>query len=239
MKAALISNGVIIYEEYQVIDINGNRVDTPFASVIADHIILCMDRFTPNLDKLTSEVYHAQTFLLLSSRLSPQQINSIFPDRPLMVWDTDLIYQYYRLNGDNRLMLGGANLLYTYSKNEKHNNNLIFNKLNRYFKNKFPQIDLTFEYMWPGLIGIAKDIMPIVGKDQHNSQIYYACAGAGLPWSAAIGKYATESIVDQRDDLNMYFSPYRSFAIGKIPQFFIGTKAAFALSNIMRIKRWV
>jgi len=155
-----------------------------------------------------------------------------------MVWDTDLIYQYYRLNGDNRLMLGGATLLYTYSSHEKHNSTLIFNKLTRYFKNKFPQINISFEYMWPGLIGIAKDIMPIVGQDKDSSTIFYACAGAGLPWSAAIGKYAAEKIIDKRDDLDTCFSPYRKFAIGKIPQFFMGTKAAFALSNLMRIKRW-
>jgi len=238
MKAALMNQGVQIYEESPVTTIRSNGVDTPYGSVTADHIILCMDRFVPNLGQLTHEVYHAQTFLMLSSRLTQEEIKALFPSRPLMVWDTDLIYQYYRLNGDNRLMLGGATLLYTYSTNEKHNSNLIYNKLTRYFKNKFPQLNLTFEYMWPGLIGIAKDIMPIVGQDQENSQLYYACAGAGLPWSAAIGNYIAESVIDKRDDLNNYFSPYRRFAIGRVPQFFMGTKAAFALSNIIRIKRW-
>jgi len=239
MKSALINCGVKIYEESPITNIRSNGVDTAHGAVDADHIVLCMDRFAPNLDKLTSEVYHAQTFLMLSSRLTEEEIKAVFPNRRLMVWDTDLIYQYYRVNGDNRLMLGGSSLLYTYSRNEKHNSNLMFNKLTHYFKNKFPQLTITFEYMWPGLIGIAKDIMPVVGQDQHNSQLYYACAGAGLPWSAAIGNYAAEAIVDKRDDLNNYFSPYRRFAIGKIPQFFMGTKAAFALSNIMRIKRWV
>lgn len=238
MKDVLINQGVKIYEESPAIKISGNQVETPSGDITADHIILCMDRFVPDLGKLTHEIYHAQTFLLLSSRLTEQEIKAIFPDRPLMVWDTDLIYQYYRLNGDNRLMLGGANLIYTYSKNEKHNNTLIYNKLTRYIKNKFPKLNLTFEYIWPGLIGIAKDIIPIVGRDKNESQIYYACAGAGLPWSAGIGKYAAESIVDKRDDLDKYFSPDRKFAVGRIPQFFIGTKAAFALSNILRIKRW-
>lgn len=238
IKKELIKYGVKIYEESPVVKINTDNVETPLGNVYADHIIVCLDRFVPDLGRLTKEVYHAQTFLMLSTRLSTEEVRSIFPDKPLMVWDTDLIYQYYRLNGDNRLMLGGANLLYTYSENEKHNSTLIFDKLTRYFKNKFPQLDLTFEYMWPGLIGIAKDIMPVVGRDKDDSQIYYACAGAGLPWSAAIGKYTAESIIDKRDDLDKYFSPYRKFAIGKIPQFFMGTKAAFALSNIMRIKRW-
>jgi len=238
MKKILLDKGVKIYEETPVININSNKIETPLGSVIADNIIICLDRFIPDLGKLTNDVYHAQTFLLLSSRLTKQEIAAIFPDRPLMVWDTDLIYQYYRLNGDNRLMLGGANLFYTYSKSEIHNSKLIFNKLAHYFKNKFPDLNITFEYMWPGLIGIAKDIMPIVGPDQKEPKIYYAGAGAGLPWSAAIGKYASESIIDKRDDLDKFFSPYRHFAVGKTLQFFIGTKASFALSNILRIKRW-
>ena len=57
-----------------------------------------------------------QTFLGISQPLKPDQIKQIFPANPMMVWDTDLVYNYFRLTGDNRLLIGGGDVLYTYAQ---------------------------------------------------------------------------------------------------------------------------
>ena len=36
----------------------------------------------------------------------------------MMVWDSKLIYNYFRITGDNRLLLGGANMWHTYTRKE-------------------------------------------------------------------------------------------------------------------------
>lgn len=237
LKKELEKQGVEIYEDSPAVKIYAQETETPLGSVRADHTIICLDRFTPALGYLQKDIYHAQTFLMLSSPLSSTEVKQLFPERPYMVWDTDLIYQYYRLTGDNRLMVGGATLLYTYASYEQYHSTYMVNKLNSYIKTKFPELKISFPYMWPGLIGITKDIVPIVGNDRTQPGLSYACAGAGLPWSAAAGNYIADVVLDKRDDFNEFFSPYRKFAVGKIPQFFIGTKASFALSNILRIKK--
>jgi gamma-glutamylputrescine oxidase len=231
MKKVLIDEGVQIYEDTQVTKIDGSGVETTQGSVQAQHIIVSADRWIPELEKLTHEIYHAQTFLMISEPLSDSILQSLFPQKNMMVWDTDMIYTYYRPTSDNRILLGGGSLFSTYDTHKNYRSTHMFNKLTRYFHKKFPHLPINFEYMWPGLIGISKDIIPIAGFDKDSPSIYYIGAAAGLPWAAALGAYSAEKIVNGRSDFDSYFSPYRSFFIPNSLQNIIGTKASFALSN--------
>ena len=233
MKKVLQNEGVHIYEETPVTAITTQGVTTPHASVITDRVVVCIDRFLPELGKLTHEVYHVQTFLMMSAPLSNEQIAKIFPETNMMVWDTDLIYNYFRVTGDNRLMLGGAQLLSTYAQQEHHNNQAIVKKLTTYFKKTFPTLPIEFAYIWPGLLGITKDIIPIAGPDIDLPHVYYISGAAGLPWATALGVYSAENMLENRHDLDDVFSPQRHFTLGAGIQKILGTKLTFALSNFM------
>lgn len=236
MKKILKNQGVMIYEETPVTSIENQIINTLHAKIKAENIIVCTDRFMPDLNLLINQVYHAQTFLLISQQLSDQEISKIFPLKNFMVWDTDLIYNYFRLSGDNRLLVGGGNILKTYSSKASHDYLPITRKLTGYIKKKFPQLNLQFEYQWPGLIGISKDIVPIAGRDKNRPYIYYITASAGLPIAAALGRYSAEHLIDNRRDLDFVFSPYRSFPVGSKLQSILGTKASFAISNLITKK---
>lgn len=237
MKRILQQQGVLIFEETPVLEIHDHSVNTVNGSVQAESIIVCVDRFMPNLGLLQKKVYHAQTFLTVSQVLTDQQIKQIFPQDNLMVWDTDLIYTYFRLAANNRLVLGGGTLLSTYASHEYHDYARMTTKLQTYFKKKFPQVNIHFVQQWPGLIGISKDMAPITGRDKDRKHIYYITAATGLPIAAALGRYAAEHMVDGNTELDDYFSPYRSFPIGSIFQTILGTKISFALSNALT-KYW-
>lgn len=234
MKKQLATEGVTIFEETPVTAINGHTITTPYATITADYIIICCDRFVPQLGLLTQDVYHAQTFVMLSSALPAEQISSLFPKGPLMAWDSELIYNYFRLTPDNRFLLGGGNFSSTYAAQEKHNYAPIVRKLTDYCKKMFPQLSVQFEYVWPGLIGLSKDIAPIAGPDKHSPHIYYVTACAGLPIAAALGRYSAEQLIDGNRSLDTYFSPYRKFPLGGITQKILGTKLSFALSNLLK-----
>jgi gamma-glutamylputrescine oxidase len=232
MKDVLEKSGVQIYEETPVISFTPHSVKTQHATIKAKHIIVCTDRFTPSLGALSESIYHMQTFLMVSQVLTPEEIKKIFPQESFMVWDTDLIYNYYRIS-HNRLLLGGSSLFYSYDRKAAHENHTIFNKLTEYYRKKFPQIDLQFEQMWPGLIGISKDIAPLCGRDEKHASIYYLAAAAGLPIAAGLGQYAADHIFDNRNDLKDYFSPYRHFPISGVMQKLLGTRLSFALSHAL------
>jgi gamma-glutamylputrescine oxidase len=234
MKKVLQEAGVHIYEETPAVSVQNNIVKTPQATIKADHIIVCTDWFEPTASLLWDKIYHVQTFLMMSAPLSDGQVTKIFPDKPFMVWDTDMIYQYFRLTGDNRLLLGGSDLLYTYA-NESHNNKLVARRLLHYFHTKFPHINVAFEYMWPGLIGISKDVFPVAGFDQHMSSVYYIAGACGLPFAAALGAYCADRIVNNNREFDAYFSPYRKVKLGANVQRLLGTKLTFALSNFLSV----
>lgn len=235
MKDILKNDGVQIYEETSVIDIQDHQVKTPRATVKAEHIIVCTDRFAHSLDTLYDKIYQVQTFIMLSAPLTAAQIKKIFPHDLYMVWDTDLVYNYYRLTGDNRLILGGSNLFQTYVTQETHNPRRIIKKLTNYFDAKFPGTAVQFEYVWPGLIGITKDIFPIAGYDRTMSSVYYAVGATGLPWASALGAYSAEFILDKNTTFEQCLSPYRSFQLGAMTQRILGTRLTFALSNFLSV----
>lgn len=235
MKKALQDEGILIYEETPAISINDHVVQTPHATIQAEHIIVCTDRFTRGLSSLHDDIYHAQTNLLLSAPLPEQEIQKIFPAERYMVWDTDSIYQYYRVNGDNRLMVGGSNVFTAFSAQEKHHNASVIKKLSNYIQQKFPTLKVQFEYSWPGMIGISKDIVPIAGFDAHMPSVYYVAAAAGLPWAASLGMHSCDHVLNKHSEFEKYFSPYRSYPVGRIVQKIIGDKLTFMLSNLLTV----
>jgi gamma-glutamylputrescine oxidase len=235
MKKVLQDEGVLIYEETPAIAIDHHGVQTPHATIKAEHIIICTDRFSRGLVSIQDQVYHAQTNLLLSAPLSDQEIHKIFPVDRYMVWDTDTIYQYYRITGDNRLMVGGSNIWTAFSATEKHGNSNLIKKLHNYIQKKFPRLSVQFEYSWPGMIGISKDIVPIAGFDAHLPSVYYIAAAAGLPWAAALGAHSCDHVLNKHSEFEKYFSPYRSYPVGRIVQKVIGDKLTFMLSNMLTV----
>lgn len=236
MKSILKSLGVKIFENTPVIKIDSSGVETPYGKIKAKYIIVCVDRFLPDLDKFAQDIYTVQTFLMISQVLSQNQVKEIFKENKYMVWDTDMVYQYWRLTGDNRLLLGGSSVFSTYVAHEKHDNRCMHKKLTKYFKNKFPKLDINFEYMWPGLIGVTKDVIPMAGSDKNHENIYYISGATGLPWAAALGQYSAERLIDNKRYFDNYFSPYRQFPVNHTIQKFIGKKLTFAISNFLSLK---
>ena len=112
----------------------------------------------------------------------------------------------------------------------------MYKKLNNYFKNKFPELDIDFEYMWPGFIGISKDVIPVAGIDSENKNIYYISAATGLPWAAALGKYSAKKLIANSSEFDEYFSPNRKYPINWILQTILGKRLTFALSNFLSLK---
>ncbi len=235
LKKYLLSQDVLIFEQTPVLQILNHTLKVPHATITADFIVICVDHDFENLNFLKDDIFHAQTFVMASKQLNPEQIKMIFPNGNVMAWDTELIYNYFRITKDNRLLLGGGNIFTSYANKETHNYHRITKKLCSYFIQKFPQIDLQFEYQWPGLIGISKDIAPIIGRDQKHPHIYYVAAATGIATAAALGIYSAQHLLNSRNDFDQYFSSYRKFPIGGLMQKVIGKRLSFMLSNIIKL----
>jgi gamma-glutamylputrescine oxidase len=81
-------------------------------------VVLCTDRFLPELGFLKPDLFQLQTFLAVSKPLTAEEVKMIFPGEKMMVWDSKLIYHYFRITGGNRVLLGAANMWFTYTRKE-------------------------------------------------------------------------------------------------------------------------
>jgi gamma-glutamylputrescine oxidase len=231
LRQRLLDAGTRIFEHSGVTRIAENGVETAGGFVQAPVVIVCTDRLLPDLGLARREIYHAQTFLAISECLASADVSRVFPREPLMVWDTDLFYKYFRLTGDRRLLIGGGTLADTYSRRETHRPEQVARRLTRYLARRFPRLAVKFAACWPGLIGITKDFAPVVGRHPRLPSVYFAGGAAGLPWAAALGRYLAEKILDGRSDLEDILGVHRKFPIGPRLQAVIGAPAAFAASH--------
>lgn len=231
MRDILRESGVTIHEQSCVTEVGEGRVMANGFTVRADAVVLCVDYFLPELGELPSEVYHLQTFLAASAPLTDAQISTIFPESRLMVWDSDLIYQYFRVTGDNRLLLGGSSARYTYARKQRAVAPRILRKMREFARRKFPQTPVEIEYFWPGLIGVSKDLLPLAAVDAARPTLSFVSGATGLSWAAALGRYMAEKLMSNRSDFDAEFDPRRHFAVGPALQRLIGKPNAFALSH--------
>ena len=95
----------------------------------------------------------------------------------------------------------------------------------------FPSLTVEIEHLWSGLIGVSQDFAPVAGRHDAFPAVYFAGAGAGLPWAAAIGEYLAQKITEGRAELDVMLSPGRSFPVGRPLQRLLGKPAAFVLSH--------
>jgi gamma-glutamylputrescine oxidase len=223
-------SGVRIYEATPATRLTEQGIETPKGAVIAGTVVVLTDRCLPALGLAAPAVYHARTFLAISQPLRPEEIQLIFPGDHLMVWDTDLVYQYFRITGEGRLLIGGAHPFSMYAGGEIGSSAGVARKLRRYLDQQFPSLNIELQHFWPGLLGVSKDFAPVVGR-HGDLPAHFAGAAAGLPWAAALGEYLAQKITDGRDEFDEILSPKRHFAVGARLQRLLGKPVAFALSH--------
>jgi len=236
MKAVMLDQGLICYESTAVTHIDGNTAFTHAGSVTAGKIVVAMDKMSAKFNKLADEVYHAQTFLSISEPLSDRELLHLFPTgKEFQMWDSTLVYSYWRLVNGNRILLGGGSGPTTFLPNAWYHEDVIRGVHNR-FRRHFPFLkDLEFIQYWPGLIDTTRDLLPTVVKDPQNSSIHYIMGVVGLPWASFCGDFVARNILEtaNEDDQKYYeyLSDRRYFAfpasMGKI----VGKPALFAMNN--------
>ncbi len=237
LREHLRATGVRIFEQSPVTRLSSQGVETAAGRIDAAHVVVCTDRFLPLLGLAPREVYHAQTFLAISEPLPDAELSRLFPQGPLMVWDTALVYQYFRITGEQRLLIGGGTLASTYAARERHDPEWVARRLSSYLARHFPWLRLRFHAAWPGLIGISKDFAPLIGRHPTAANVHFAGGAAGLPWAAALGRYLADKIANGRNDLDPLLAVDRDFPIGPRLQSVIGRRVAFALSHgIMKLR---
>jgi gamma-glutamylputrescine oxidase len=236
IKNSLLNNGIKIYESTEVKSINGNIAKTHGGSIKANQIVVAIDKITNSFSPLAKEIFHAQTFLSVSEPLTNKEVDTLFPtQKEFQMWDSTLVYSYWRLIEGNRILLGGGNAITTFLPNAWYHQNVI-KGVHKRFKQHFPFLqNLNFIQYWPGLIDTTRDLLPTLTKGPSNKSIHYIMGVVGLPWASFCGDFVARNILNTAtaDEAKYYeyLSDRRYFAFAANMGKIIGKPALFALSN--------
>ena len=236
LKKILLRKGVKIFENSEVLRIEDKIAYTKSGSVKAKKIIVCVDKIKKTLSGLARNIYHTQTFLAISEKMSDEEIKSLFPKEKMMCWDSKLFYNYFKITKDNRLLLGGGSPFFIYAlKLTKYP--LIVNMNIRRFRKTFPHLkSLKFVSYWSGLIDVSQDLMSILDFDENDKDVFYVLGNVGLPWATSMGIYAARRSLDEKikdsEDYLKFFHSKRKFFVSDFVQRIIGKIPSFALSNL-------
>ena len=235
-KNLLIENGMQVYESTEMERLEGHTAYTHAGSVTADSIIIAIDKMSPSISPLSHEAFHAQTFLSVTEPLTDRELRILFPSgEQMQCWDSKLVYSYFRLTGDNRLLLGGGTPVTTYLK-DAYNNPRVIRKIIEDFRSHFPELaELSFMQFWPGQIDMSRDLLPVIARPRELPHVRFILGCVGIPWATFCGSFAARMVLGEADDdyrkFVNYFSNQRHFplpiSLGKV----IGKPILFSLSN--------
>jgi gamma-glutamylputrescine oxidase len=228
LARALIDRGVQVYEGTRVTDVRRGRVVAGRHHVRAEHVLVCTDRFTPQIGLLERGVSQVQTFLAISEPLRPDVLARMFPDGPRLVWEAKLLYHYARLTGGDRLLVGGASLAHTYTSRPRHDPESTAQRLDRWVARHFAGADVVWAAAWPGLLGVTRDLLGLAGEIPDLPGVHCVVAATGLPWCAALGRAAAVSMVDGHDRVPAELAAARAREWHRPV---IGKRASFALAH--------
>jgi gamma-glutamylputrescine oxidase len=236
LKNLLIENGMQIFESTAMDRLEDHTAYTHAGSVTADHIIVAVDKLTNSISPLADEAFHAQTFLSVTEPLTDKELRILFPaGEQMQCWDSKLVYSYFRLTGDNRLLLGGGTPVTTFLK-EAYNNPGIIRRIIKDFRSHVPALSgLSFMQFWPGQIDMTRDLLPVIARPPGLEHVRFILGCVGIPWATFCGSFAARNILgDAEEDYKKYFNYFsnrRHFALPSSLGKIIGKPMLFSLAN--------
>ena len=235
-KNLLVEHGMQIFESTEMERLEDHTVYTHAGSVTADKIIIAVDKLDESISPLASECFHAQTFLSITEPLTDRELRVLFPSgEQMQCWDSKLVYSYFRLTGDNRLLLGGGTAVTTFLK-DAYNNPRVMKRIIRDFCSHFPELDdLSFMQFWPGQIDVTRDLLPVIARPPGHEHVRFILGCVGIPWATFCGGFAARNVLGDADEdyrkYFNYFSNQRSFALPSGLGDVIGKSLLFSLAN--------
>src|SRR5262245_15909341 len=235
-KDLLIDSGMQVYESTAMERLDDHTAYTHAGSVTADQIIVAVDKLSNSVSPLADEAFHAQTFLSVTEPLTERERRILFPSgEQMQCWDSKLVYSYFRLTADNRLLLGGGTPITTYLK-DAFNNPRIIRRVIEDFRSHFPELgDLSFIQFWPGQIDMSRDLLPVIARPPEQPHVRFILGCVGIPWAVFCGSFAARNVLAEADEdydkYFNYFSNQRRFTLPSGLASLIGKPLLFSLAN--------
>lgn len=188
LAQVVVSNGAHLYEATPVTEIaeskSGVSAITETGRVLCDKVVLATDAFQSWFPPLASQSSCFRSYILVSEQLNRAQLERLnWVHRPGFV-DCHIPALFGRLTWDNRILLGGG--LTVRARSTEHGSlrreqERAERRLSMLFRYLFPASrDVRPEYVYSGIIGVSKDMVPHVGPLSSRVSYAYGYSGHGI-----------------------------------------------------------
>ncbi|MCV9965155.1 FAD-binding oxidoreductase [Pararhizobium sp. BT-229] len=144
------------------------------------------DGLWPDLRKSLVPVYSS---IAATEPLPAELAARILPHRPVL-YESGHITVYYRLDKQNRLLMGGRG-----PQRALGGRTGVLDYLKRYAESLWPALKRTrWTHAWNGQLAITPDHLPHVHEPSEDALIYLGCNGRGVALATAMGKQLAERL---------------------------------------------
>ncbi|PIP42654.1 MAG: oxidoreductase [Desulfobacterales bacterium CG23_combo_of_CG06-09_8_20_14_all_51_8] len=243
MKGLAEARGVTIYENSPVTHFSKNgssgyTVKTEKGEVQSEYLVFATNAYSilfPQLKSLQRPIF---TYIVMSEPLSDARMESIGWQCRAGVEDARDLIHYYRLTKDNRIVMGGGDVAFTYGNDLTIDlNNRIFAHLEGHVTEVFPQLKgIRFTHRWGGPVSVTVDMAPVIGYLGEDKKTIFSlgCIGHGVSLTTYNGRTIAEMIAGQRSSrTEMFFVGRKTIPWPPDP---ITYGAAHAIRGFMRLE---
>ena len=221
LAKAAESNGVNIYESTLATNIqsinNDWLIKTAEGSIKAKMLLIATNAYQKPIEGLNPSKYTSVQYFQVATKALPLDlVKSVLPNGE-GCWDTASVMSSFRLDADNRLIIGGiGNLGHSASK-------IHTNWARRKIESLFPHLkNIDIEFSWHGRIAMTGDHIPKILRLGSNAYSVFGYSGRGIGPGTYFGKAVSECLIsgDETslpvDPLDYYQEPFSKIKAGFI-----------------------
>ena len=221
LARAAKSYGVNIYESTIATNIqsvnNDWLIKTAEGTIKAKMLLIATNAYQKPIEGLNPSKYTSvQYFQVATKSLPSDLVKSVLPNGE-GCWDTASVMSSFRLDADNRLIIGGiGNLGHSASK-------IHTNWARRKIESLFPHLkNIDIEFCWHGRIAMTGDHIPKILRLGSNAYSVFGYSGRGIGPGTYFGKAVSECLIsgDETslpvDPLDYYQEPFSKIKAGFI-----------------------
>jgi len=199
LAKAAKSNGVNIYESTlatKIQSINNDwLVKTSEGSIKAKMLLIATNAYQKPIEGLNPSQYTSVQYFQVATKALPLDLaKSVLPNAE-GCWDTASVMSSFRLDADNRLIIGGiGNLSHSASK-------IHTNWARRKVESLFPQLtNIAIDFSWHGRIAMTDDHIPKILRLDNNAYSVFGYSGRGIGPGTYFGKAVSDCLVNGNEN---------------------------------------
>jgi glycine/D-amino acid oxidase-like deaminating enzyme len=176
---------------------------TPKGTVTADKIALATNGYSLAISELKAMQQPVWTYIILSEPLKKEQLDEIGWQGREGIEDYRNLVHYYRLTPDNRLLMGGRDIIVKYGANMDNDMNpQIFSQLEQDIVDFYPCLKgLQITHRWGGPVSVPMDMVPALGYLDDKRAVYsLGCMGHGVSLTHLNGEVMADLLLERKSE---------------------------------------